>query len=150
MVALFEFGSEVEDGAVCSGGSELGASDSGDFPAKSFHRQDLLCDFTLGNFLGRATDLEPGNTKEVDGVVGTPPEVDDFLPDESDEADDGRREDAGRWKACLVGEDETDDPFPLPEYLNLGLEPLSVEIEIFEYWTGASGTREGAAREVDE
>ena len=146
MVALFEFGSEVEDGAVCSGGPELGASDNGDFPAKSLHRHDLLCDFIFGNVLGRATDREPGNTKEV-GVVGTPPEVDDFLPDELDEADDGRREDAGRWKPCLVGEDETDDPFLLPEYLNLGLEPLSVEIEIFEYWTGGSGTRtrEGAA-----
>jgi hypothetical protein len=94
----------------------------------------LLCDFIFGDALGRATDREPGNTKEVDGIFGTPLEVDDFPPDELDDTD-GEREDAGGWKAFRVGEDGGDDP----EYNEFG--PLSIETEIFGYWIGGSNTR---------
>lgn len=76
--------------------------------------------------------------KEVDEIFGTPLEVDDFSPDESDDPD-GKRGDAGGWKAFRVGEDGRDDPFPTPEYLEFG--PLSVETEIFVYSMGRSGTR---------
>jgi hypothetical protein len=138
----FGTGSVGEDGAVTTGGTKGGASDSGDFPIEieSLHRQGLRGDFVFGEALGRATDREPGNTKGGGVTFGAPLEIDDFLPDDSDDPD-GAREDAGWWKPFCLGEDVTDDLFPRPECPKF--EPLSVETEIFVYWMGGSGTRTG-------